>query len=58
MSKCDINKHFSEYKQYFKNMEDLNSFICPEIRLNNQTLYGIYGGNPMQDLKAYDHYSF
>ncbi len=53
MSKCDINKHFSEYKQYFKNMEDLNSFICPEIRLNNQTLYGIYGGN-----KPFSYYDF
>ena len=45
MSNCNINKHFSEYKEYFKNMNDLNSFICPEIRLKNQTLYGIYGGN-------------
>ena len=45
MSKCDINKHFGNFKKYFINMSDLNSFICPDIRLDNQIIYGIYGGN-------------
>ena len=44
VSKCDINKHFGEYKKYFENDPDLESYYCPELRKYNQTIYGIYGG--------------
>ena len=44
VSKCDINKHFTnEYKNYFKNIIDLNTYYCLEQRNSSQTIYGIYG---------------
>ena len=44
VSKCDINKHFTnEYKNYFKNIIDLNTYYCLEPRNSSQTIYGIYG---------------
>ena len=48
VTKCDINKHFSdEYKDYFKNITDLNTYYCLEQRNSSQTIYGIYGNiNP------------
>ena len=48
VTKCDINKHFSdEYKDYFKNIIDLNTYYCLEQRNSSQTIYGIYGNiNP------------
>ncbi len=45
IEKCDINKHFGNYISNFKDMEDINSFYCPSIRLSNQSLLGIYGSN-------------
>ena len=43
VEKCDINKHFGEYKKYFKTILHLDTFMCPQERFYNQTLYGIYG---------------
>ncbi len=43
LEKCDLNKHFGEYKEYFKNLSNINSYFCPKDRLKNQTLYGVYG---------------
>ena len=43
VEKCDINKHFGEYKKFFTQFSDINTYFCPKERLNNQTLYGIYG---------------
>ncbi len=45
ISKCDINKHFGDYKNYFKNIPDLETYYCPDIRNYNQTIYGLYGEN-------------
>ena len=45
LEKCDINKHFGNYINYFKNMNDINTYFCPPFRLNNQSLSGIYGNN-------------
>ena len=45
IEKCNINKHFGNYISIFKEMNDINSFFCPSIRLNNQSLYGIYGSH-------------
>ena len=45
MEKCDINKHFGNYISNFNDMEDIDSFYCPSIRLSNQSLLGIYGSN-------------
>ena len=44
VEKCDINKHFSdEYKDYFKNIQDLNSYYCLSLRNSSETIYGVYG---------------
>ena len=43
IEKCNLPKHFGEYKNLFQNITDLNTFYCPIIRNYNQTLYGIYG---------------
>jgi hypothetical protein len=40
--KCDINKHFGEYKNYFKDVPYLNHHYCA-VPGQNITLYGIYG---------------
>ena len=53
VEKCNIDKHFNEYKNYFNNIPDLNSYFCPRERLNNQSLYGIYG-----DHKPFIYYVF
>ena len=45
IEKCDINKHFGNYINYFKNMNDINTYFCPSFRLKNQSLNGIYGNN-------------
>ena len=42
---CDINKHFGNYKDLFKNYTDISTFYCPILRKSNQTIYGIYGNN-------------
>ena len=51
--KCDIDKHFGEYKHLFNNIPDLKTFFCPIERLTNQTITGIYG-----DHSFFSYYSF
>ena len=47
MERCDINKHFGEYKYLFANLTDISTFFCPVMRNYTQTIYGIYGNtNP------------
>ena len=54
VSKCDINKHFTdEYKEYFKNISDLNTYYCLEPRNSSQTIYGLYG-----NIYPFSYYSF
>ena len=54
IEKCDINKHFSnEYKSYFNNFNNINSYYCLDLRNNTQTIYGIYG-----DKNPFSYYSF
>ena len=54
IGKCDINKHFSdEYKEYFKNITDLNTYYCIEPRNSSQTIYGLYGNR-----YPFSYYSF
>ncbi len=54
VSKCDINKHFTdEYKEYFKDFTDLNSYYCLEPRNSSQTIYGLYG-----NIYPFSYYSF
>ena len=43
VEQCNINKHFSEYKELFSEVNDIHTFYCPIIRNYNQTIYGIYG---------------
>ena len=45
IEKCNIENHFSEYKQYFSKISSLDSYYCPIQRLKNQSLFGIYGDN-------------
>ena len=45
LEKCNIYQHFNNYSQYFKKMNDINTYFCPINRLSNQSLYGIYGNN-------------
>ena len=54
IGKCDINKHFSEeYKKYFEDFKDLNTYYCIEPRNSSQTIYGIYG-----NIYPFSYYSF
>ena len=53
VEKCNINKHFGEYKKYFYNIPDLETYFCPKQRLYNQTLYGTYG-----EQNEYKYYMF
>ena len=53
VEKCDINKHFGEYKKYFRNILNIDTFMCPQERYYNQTLYGVYG-----DVKEFSLYHF
>ena len=45
LEKCNIYQHFNNYSQYFKKMNDINTYFCPINRLNNQSLLGIYGNS-------------
>lgn len=53
IEKCDINKHFGEYKELFTNLSDLNTFFCPILREDNETIYGLYGSS-----KPFSYYQF
>lgn len=49
MEKCDIAKHFGEYRYLFENMTDLSTFTCPNWETidnkfkNNTNLNRVYG---------------
>lgn len=43
MEKCDLAKHFSNYRYLFSNMDDLDTFFCAAPRPFNMTIYGKYG---------------
>ena len=45
LEKCNIYQHFNNYSQYFKKINDINTYFCPINRLSNHSLYGIYGNN-------------
>ena len=45
VEKCNIDNHFSDYKNLFYNIRDLDNYFCPRIRNKNQSLFGIYGDN-------------
>ena len=53
METCDITKHFGNYSYLFQNISDLNTYLCPSIRYNNQSIIGIYGG---KELFQYYHF--
>lgn len=53
VEKCDINKHFGDFKKLFENITDLNTFFCPVLRNPNETIYGLYG-----NIKPYGFYHF
>lgn len=53
VEKCDINKHFGDFKELFENITDLNTFFCPVLRSPNETIYGLYG-----NIKPYSFYHF
>ena len=53
IEKCNINKHFGQYKDLFINITDLDTFYCPIIRPSNETIYGMYG-----DTNPFGYYHF
>ena len=54
MEKCDLNKHFGEYRYLFENQTDLSTFICPDLKsIPEDSLYGLYG-----DSDPYSFYNF
>ena len=53
VEQCDINKHFSKFKDLFSEVDDINTFYCPIIRNDNQTIYGLYG-----NIKPFGYYHF
>ena len=53
--KCNIYEHFNEFKKYFINENDLESFFCLAPRDENITFFGSYGDiNPFSLL----HFDF
>ena len=45
VEKFNIDKHFSDYKDLFYHINDLENYFCPIVREKNQSLFGIYGNN-------------
>jgi hypothetical protein len=43
LEKCDLNKHFGKFKEYFLKATDTNLKYCIPPNSNNITLYGKYG---------------
>ena len=37
--KCDIDKHFGKYRDYFKELPDISSYLCPIPEQNNITIF-------------------
>ena len=53
MEQCDINKHFGNFSHLFKDISDIDTFFCPIMRMDNQSVIGIYGG---EHLFQYYHF--
>ena len=53
MEQCDINKHFGNFSHLFKDISDIDTFFCPIMRMDNQSVIGIYGG---EQLFQYYHF--
>ena len=54
VTKCNLNIHFTEeFKPYFQNIEDLNSYYCLPPRNYSQNIYGLYGNT-----FPFSYYSF
>ena len=53
--KCNINEHLNDFKEYFINKKDLESFFCLDPRDENKTLFGVYGD---KDSFSYIHFEF
>lgn len=54
MEKCNIDKHFGNYRYLFENQTDLDTFVCPDFAsLPEDSLYGLYG-----DTEPYSFYNF
>jgi hypothetical protein len=43
IERCDLNKHFGQYRPLFQNVPFLEHHFCPVPEENNITLYGVYG---------------
>lgn len=50
---CDINVHFSHFRNLFEDIKDLNTFYCTVPRPSNMTIFGKYG-----DLSKFGYYHF
>lgn len=53
IEKCDLNKHFGEYRSLFTDITDVETFYCSALRSPNQTIEGRYG-----DIYPYGYYDF
>jgi hypothetical protein len=45
LEKCDINKHFGKYKDFFQNTPFINYYYCPELNKNNLTIFRPFSTN-------------
>ena len=43
IERCDLNKHFGEYRPIFEKVPFLEHHYCSKMGANNITLYGVYG---------------
>ena len=54
IDKCNLDIHFDEeYKNYFKDFKDLETYYCIEPRNYSQTIFGLYGNT-----FPFSYYSF
>jgi len=54
IDKCKLDIHFdNEYKNYFTNFKDLETYYCIEPRNYSQTIFGLYGNT-----FPFSYYSF
>jgi hypothetical protein len=51
---CDLNKHFGEWAYLFRNISDLDTYICPNMRNQSEPIYGVYG----DVRKPFSYYNF
>ena len=54
---CNIYEHLNAYKKYFINIHDVNTFYCLDIREDNLTLFGSYGGDTPYGYIHFDFFS-